>query len=147
MGEFAVSTDIRAPVDQVWSRLADIGAIAEWNPGVQESYVTNNQTHGVGACRRCNLGGSNTLDEEVVAFDANREIIFRITRTNLPFERADIRFELQSPSATTTKVTCSPVYKLKYGFLGQVLDKVAVQRQYRNGMQNLLSGLKKDLEQ
>ena len=44
-------------------------------------------------------------------------------------------------------MTVSPTYTLKYGPLGRILDTVAVRRNYRAGMRELLEGLKRHLEQ
>ena len=160
MGEFSVSRVIQAPIHDVWSRLADdIGTISQWNPGVKDSYTTNDIKYGMGATRHCDLlGNSNAVEEEVVKFDEhNHAITFRITETNLPFVTADIRFTLleeavvksgssRHDKTTTTQVTVSPIYKLKYGVIGRFLDAVVIRNTYRRGMENLLVGLQQDLE-
>ena len=53
MSSFAVSATIKASQSSVWATLADIGTIAEWNPGVVISRVTSDQTEGKGASRYC----------------------------------------------------------------------------------------------
>ena len=145
MGEFAVKTTIDAPVSAVWSALADIGEIHAWNPGVVGSHATSAEPTGLGATRHCDLKGNNFLKEEVVTFRPNEAITFRITDTNLPFRSADIRFTL-TPDGDQTIVTCSPVYKLKFGLFGSLIDALAVRRTYSNGMKSLLWGLKKHVE-
>lgn len=150
MGTFEVDTVINAPVETVWDLLAgNIGTISEWNPGVQESHVLEgSDATGLGSKRYCDLGSKKFLKEEVVTFDAQEyAITFRITDTNLPFERADIRFQLRSRGFDAkTLVSCSPDYKLKYAFVGSCLDSVFVRRTYKNGMENLLAGLKNAVE-
>ena len=69
----------------------------------------------------------------------------RIVDTNMPFETADIRFTL-SPVGEQTEVSVSPVYQLKYGIFGRVLDQVMVKGQYQKGMKSLLQGLKAYVE-
>ena len=64
MATFAVETTINTPVQEVWRVLADIGNIHRWNPGVVESHLTGDQAEGVGACRTCDLGRNNFLDEK-----------------------------------------------------------------------------------
>jgi uncharacterized protein YndB with AHSA1/START domain len=145
MGKFKVSIVIQVPITAVWSRLADIGAISEWNPGVKNSFKTNDRS-GLGATRHCDLRGSNALEEEVVRFEPNSAITFRITETNTPFQTADIHFTLESCGNDATEVTVSPIYKLKYGLFGQILDFVTVLKTYKHGMNKLLEGLKIDLE-
>ena len=145
MSEFAVETVINASPERVWATLSDIGTISEWNPGVQASHTTSEQAKGIGACRHCNLGSAGYLDEEVVTWQENEATTFRIVGTNMPFASADIRF-LLDPHPNGTQVTCSPIYKLKFGPIGQLLDTVMVKRTYRGGMESLLAGLKSHIE-
>lgn len=149
MGEFEVDAVILAPIATVWKRLADIGNINEWNPGVRDSYVTSVSEipMGEGATRHCDIGlKTDYVDEEVVTFIPEQAITFRITGTSVPIAKGDIRFTLSKEKANRTKVTCSPLYKLKYGCVGEMLDLLMVKRQYRSGMKDLLSGLKADVE-
>ncbi|WP_420627464.1 SRPBCC family protein [Candidatus Leptofilum sp.] len=145
MGSFATETTIDAPVTAVWQALSNIGEIHQWNPGVCASHTTSEQTEGVGATRFCDLGGKNYLDEAVVLWQPNEKLTMRITGTNLPFAEGDIRFTLW-PEGDQTVVTVSPLYKLKFGVLGELLDRVYVRNNYRQGMDALLAGLKKFVE-
>ncbi len=73
---------------------------------------------------------------------------FRITDSTLPFKTADIAFTLtDSRIRDHTEVTVSPSYTLEHGPIGWLLDTVAVRRNYRAGMRDLLEGLKRHLEQ
>lgn len=145
MAEFARSTLIDAPVDRVWRALDDIAAIEQWNPGVRESRLIGSRPSGEGAARFCDLGGRNYLHEEVVHHEPQRALTMRITETNLPFQHADIRFTLQ-PHGDGTRVTVSPVYRLRFGLLGSALDASYVRRTYSRGMAALLAGLKRHVE-
>ena len=69
----------------------------------------------------------------------------RITQTNLPLKNAEIRFNL-APNGEGTRVTVSPLYELKFGIVGRLLDRFYVHRTYQNGMQHLLRGLKDFIE-
>ena len=110
MAEFRETIDIATPIAGVWDVLTDIGTISAWNPGVKQSHQTTSGPVANGACRHCNLGGKNYLEEEVVKFESPTDITFRITATNLPFDTADIRFRPVSNGAAT--VIVSPVYQL-----------------------------------
>ncbi|MBI4490560.1 MAG: SRPBCC family protein [Deltaproteobacteria bacterium] len=145
MGTFAERVTINAPKDVVWNVLADIGSIHQWNPGVVDSRATTDGEVGLGSARRCELGGKNYLDEEVVEWVPKKILTMRIVATNLPFKTADIGFALESRGEQTL-VTVSPTYRLKFGLLGTLLDAVLVRSQYRKGMINLLRGLKQHLE-
>jgi len=145
MTDFAETIRIDAPIKTVWAALADIGKIAEWNPGVKESHQTTVGDVANGAGRRCELGGKNYLNEEVVEFDSPSRITFRITDTNMPFKTADIRFNLKAADVGT-EVTVSPLYELKFGAFGKLLDTLVVKGTYRKGMRELLRGLKNHVE-
>lgn len=70
----------------------------------------------------------------------------QITKTNLPFANADIRFSLHEADKNKTIVKVSPLYTLKFGPIGAIMDKIFVRRTYKKGMQNLLQGLKEYCE-
>lgn len=146
MGSFVTELRIEAPVAEVWRALAAIGDIYRWNPGVRASHTTSAMVEGVGATRYCDLGGKNYLDEEVVIWQPNEALTMRITGTNLPFETADIRFTLR-PEGESTVVAVSPIYKLKFGVMGKLLDRAAVRKSYEAGMVGLLAGLKRFIEE
>ncbi len=145
MATFTVETIINAPVGKVWSVLADIGSIAAWHPGVVRSHLLSEEETGLNASRYCDLGGNNYLKEQVVTWDVEQRLTFRITSTNLPFRTADIRFTL-SPTPKGTIVAVSPDYTLKFGLFGGMLDYLMVRRRYKAGMRQLLSGLKQYIE-
>lgn len=145
MGTFRTAITIQAPRETVWEVVADIGAIDRWNPGVLESHRTTQEGDGLGAGRHCDLGAKNYLVEEVVEWEPPKRLTMRITDTNLPFETADIRFTLE-PDDGATRVTVSPLYRLRFGLLGRLLDLLFVRRTYRKGMLALLQGLKRYVE-
>jgi uncharacterized protein YndB with AHSA1/START domain len=146
MGTFTKTIVIDAPPAAVWAALADIGSIHVWNPGVVASRTTTPAADGLGASRRCELGGRNYLDEQVVEWIPERIITMRITATNLPFKSADVRFTLERQGQKTS-VDVSPIYALKFGALGKILDAVAVRSRYQQGMARLLHGLKTHVEE
>jgi uncharacterized protein YndB with AHSA1/START domain len=144
MSTFIETIEIHASAERVWDTLADVGTIADWNPSLLGSHATN-EANGLGATRYCDIDGKQDLDEEVVRFEPMRAITFRITRSTLPFRSADIRFTLKK-QAETTIVSVSPIYELKYGFVGRVLDRAFVSATYKRGMRDLLKGLKTRVE-
>ncbi len=144
MSTFTKTIDIDARPDAVWNTLADIGTIANWNAGLTASKKTNDNV-GIGATRHCVISDTQSLDEEVVYFDPRQAITFRMTRSTMPFQSADIRFTLIGNASRTT-VTVSPLYTLKYGLIGRLLDSLFVRRMYGKGMISLLDGLKKHVE-
>lgn len=145
MATFTTSTIIHAPREEVWAVLADIGSIHSWNPGVEHSHTTTEKDSGLGASRHCDLGGRNYLEEEVVEYEQGEKLTMRVTDSNLPFAHANIRFFLE-PEETSTRVILQPDYELKFGLVGELMDRLFVRRSYEKGMQALLRGLKRHVE-
>lgn len=145
MSSFSTEIRIDATVDSVWAVLADIGTIDRWNPGIVGSQLTTDRAAGVGAARRCDLGGRSYLKEEVVEWETGKRLTLRVVDTNLPIRAAEIRFTLRSDDGGTV-VNVSPDYALKYGWFGKILDRAYVHGSYRKGMRALLSGLKHYIE-
>lgn len=145
MSVFKETIMIDAPINVVWEVLADIGSIAKWNPGVKHSIQTSPGEVEKGSTRHCDLGGRNYLDEEVITFQPPHKLTISITKTNMPFKKAHIRFVLEEHHGQT-KVIVSPLYELKYGLLGDVMDRMIVQKKYTKGMTALLEGLKEHTE-
>lgn len=145
VGTFTRSIRIGRPIDEVWSVLADIGSIADWNPGVVASRTTTGQLQGEGAGRFCDLGRRMHLDEVVTEWLPPQRITFSIVETNLPFSRADIGFTLVEVD-DGTEVAVSSDYSLRFGPVGRIMDAVMVRRTYARGMEGLLAGLQRHLE-
>lgn len=112
---------------------------------MKDSHAVSERDSGLGAARHCDLGGRNYVREEVVEFDEGERITMRVIDSSLPFEHADIRFQLIE-EGDRTRVTVEPEYRLKFGLVGTMLDRLFVRRKYEAGMKTLLQGLKQHLE-
>lgn len=145
MPGFTIEEKVDAPVERVWTVLADIGGVHEWNPGVTSSHLTTDQREGVGTSRHCDLGGKKYVQEMAVDWDPHYRLTMRLVETNLPFTKADVRFMLR-PAGTGTIVTVSPDYEVRFGTLGALLHRAFGERSYRTNMQALLTGLKQHVE-
>lgn len=91
------------------------------------------------------ISKTQSLDEEVVHFVEDQAITFRIIRSSMPFNSADIRFKLTSIDEGTL-VTVSSLYALKYGLIGALMDRYLMQRIYSKGIRGLLDRLKTHVE-
>ena len=153
--DFTREVIIHAPVQRVWETLGDIGNIYVWNPGVDNSYLLFTTTSdkerplGIGSRRRCVLGKRLYLEEVVVEWLPESALTMHVTDSNIPLFKpgANIRFTLETLDANSTRVSVSPDYQLKYGLFGRTVDFAFFNRSYRNGLQDLLNGLKTHVEQ
>ncbi len=145
MGHVTASNRIQAPIEPVWTALADITALPRWTPGVLGCHLLTDQGTGVGAIRFIDRGKGNYLKEEVVAWEPPHLLTFRVIETSFPLQTSDIRFSLEAGDGGTA-VTMDITYRMKFGILGRLMDLVFVRRAYRKGMPVMLGGLQQYVE-
>lgn len=66
MTRFSDEIRIDAPMETVWAKIADLGAIKDYHPGVSKSYYTSERREGVGASRHCDLLPFGEVEERVI---------------------------------------------------------------------------------
>ncbi|WP_419847923.1 SRPBCC family protein [Candidatus Poriferisocius sp.] len=62
MSETTRTAIVAADADAVWEVLGDFGAISKWAPNVDHSCLMSEQTEGVGAVRRVQVGRSSLVE-------------------------------------------------------------------------------------
>lgn len=145
MGSFATSVRIEAPKERVWEVLSDLGSIYKWNPGITHSYTTSEAATGENAMRQCDLPGGGFLRERAFHWSEGEGFTIEIYETSLPMKESFVDFRATAEGEATV-VKLKMDYKLKFGPVGALLDAVFVGRQARNGMAELLGGLKEYVE-
>ncbi len=136
---------VAAPLDQVWTELADFGNIYRWNPVVERSYLTSEYGTGVGAARHCDFRGRGYIEEQVLEWEEGRRLGVQVTRSSLPLEEAAIRFSLREENEGT-RVRAELDYTPRWGLVGRTLDRVYGRRAYQRTMQSVVEGLKRHVE-
>lgn len=139
---------IDAPRETVWRRLADLGAIHEFHPGLRDSRLIGEQSEGTGARRRCELKAGGHLDEEVMEWKDGERLALVVTggRGLPPMARAGGRFTLRDATAGGTIVSLTLEYQLRYGWLGGLMDRAFVRREFERTVPGILKGLKNRAE-
>ena len=149
MTTFVKTTQIDAPREKVWAVLADLGSISEWHPSVTSSHTTSDATSGEGATRHCDISGpgGKAAHVEERAFDWREGEGFKIDiyESSLPIKKNVVTLSLKD-SGSGTLVSVSPTYRLKFGPLGMLMDKLMVRAQFEKGVGGMLSGLKERVE-
>ncbi|MEE8217889.1 MAG: SRPBCC family protein [Vicinamibacteria bacterium] len=139
---------INAPRETVWRRLADLGGIHVFHPGLSGSHLLGDQPEGIGARRRCELKGGGHLDEEVVEWADQESLALTITggKGLPPFVRAGGRFTLSDGENGGTVVGLALEYQLRFGWLGSLMDRLMVRREFERTVPAILKGLKRRAE-
>ncbi len=141
MRSIKVSRRIPSAPAKVWAVLADFPNIATWNTGVAKSFATSDSTGGVGAQRHCDLAPFGELEETVKEWDETRRMVISIdSAKKLPIAHGEVTFVL-SPANDATEVTVDYAYKAKFGLLGEIIGRVALDGQLRKGFQGFLKDL------
>src|SRR5262245_35470274 len=74
----------RCPPERIWALLADLEAVARYNPLVRAAEVQGARRTGVGARRACTLAPRGRVVEEVTLWEDGRAIGIAVAETDWP---------------------------------------------------------------
>ena len=134
---------INASQEKVWDILADFGGIYKYNPGVSSSHSTSSANGGVGATRHCDLLPAGSVEERITAWNEGRDYKIEIFSGKgvPPFKTAVAHIKVQ-PEGTGTHVQMRFDYSIKFGFIGSLMDRLMVKKQFSKAIPGILAGLK-----
>jgi len=139
---------IRAPKQEVWRALADLGEVQQFHPFVKRSSYVSDQKEGKGACRRCELKPMGWVEEEVTDWQDGESFTLTIVRGEKmpPFATNRFRQSLREEGDETV-LGMHIDYSIKYGIVGRILDRLIFRSQLAEKMiPGYLHGLKKFVE-
>ncbi len=102
------SIEIPAGVAEVWAVLADFGDLARWTRPVQHSWLVSDQTNGLGAARRVQVGRMAMI-EEIVTWEPERAVGYTITGLPPIVRRATNTWTLEPTGSGTSATLTSDV--------------------------------------
>lgn len=139
---------IDAPRDHVWSIVADLEAIADWNPSIKSASRTSQSVQGVGESRSCELVPTGSVRETVRVFEPERRFVIDIVDSKgTPGMRgggADIQLQDAGPDRTDVTITMN--YQLGLGPIGFLMDRLVMRRMSRTVLERMTAGLKHHAE-
>lgn len=139
------SIRINSPREKVWSVLASLGALDQYDPGIRKSKVVSSQTEGLGAARQCDLLPGGWFKEKVTEWSPNETLAFELFECTLPVRRLKHRYTLTADSGGTI-VYQRMEYELKFGPLGKLMDAMMVRKKWNIGIKGFFVGLKHYVE-
>ena len=123
---------IQMKLGDAWEILCDLSLAHNYVPGVIDTVITTENKRGKGASRKVYQGKNRCIDETVEEWNEGNGFLIRLHRGNagppLPFERAWFRYTIEKDGADSTLITTSLIYVMKWGKLGQMLNKVIIGR-------------------
>jgi hypothetical protein len=138
---------IAAARDRVWEVLADIGNVANYNDGLQDSWLLGDRPQeepcGVGTGRRCVVNDKLAIDETVTALEIGHSYTLELSGSTgfLPTSHVIVTFGLTDLPSGHTEVTQTMSYALKGGALGALLAPL-MRGSIRTAVERNLAGLK-----
>ncbi len=140
----AERADTRASTAECWNRLRDLRAAAHYVPGVVRVELTGERREGIGASRRVLREDGDSIDESVIEWRDGEGFSLRLHREEdgppPPFERAEFRYALV-PRGAGSRVTTELRYTLRWGALGRLLDRLAIEGVVREQVRGVAAGL------
>jgi hypothetical protein len=134
--------DLRANCspERVWALLADLEAVRRYNPTVRSVTVRGPRRTGVGAERACELLPKGRVVERVTHWEDGRALGLEVAESDWPihFMRWVTRIE---PEGGATRIRQSLEYKIKFGPLGWLLDRLVMRRKMASTLDQVLASL------
>jgi uncharacterized protein YndB with AHSA1/START domain len=143
MSELHHEIVIAAPVQAVWSVLADLEAVRLYNPAVAE--VRREGPEGIGAIRHCIVKPKGWMRERVIGWEPLRLIELEMIDSSWPVVSMHWKTVLHA-EGRNTRVTQDFSYRFKLGRLGALLDTLFMRRKMSEGMQQMFAALKRHVE-
>ena len=139
------SIHISASPEQVWSVLATLDALHQYDPGIAFSEVTSERKHGVGADRKCETKEGGWFKERVSEWQPHAALAFELYECTLPVKKLKHTYALRGDGGGTI-VHQRMEYQLKFGVIGRLMDVLMVQRKWNSAIKSFLTALKRYVE-
>lgn len=137
---------INAPIEKIWSALANIEELEKYDPTVLKSSATTEAKEGLGAARKVDMrDGKNWFREKVSVFKPNEALEFELTACSFPVHQLKHSYSFQT-SGRQTKVKQVMQYRVKFGLLGKILDSLVIRNKSDKGIKQFFAGLKSYVE-
>ncbi len=141
MNQLSTTATVRAPLAQVWATLADVGTIADWHLGIEQSPVLSDNRHGLGAVRRMEFYDGSSALEEVTSLEEGRSLTVTMSEHSMPLSHGAATFAVQADGDDRTLVTMTLDYGMKYGPVGWLMNALMLRPILRKLFASVLSGL------
>jgi hypothetical protein len=129
----------------VWNLLADLEAVGSYNPGVKSATYFGDRRVGPGAMRACELAPKGRVVERVTCWEEGRALGLEVAESDWPihFMRWVTRLE---PVDGETRITQELEYRVKFGPLGWLMDRLVMERKLRRTLDEVLASLARRAE-
>ena len=117
--------------EKAWGLLRDLSLAHNYVPGLVATEITTEYKEGVGASRKVYQSQTKGIDETVEEWNDGCGFLIRLHRGDagppLPFKNAWFRYAI-ADDGDGIKLTTSLVYVMRWGLIGQFLDRILLNR-------------------
>lgn len=138
---------VNAPIEKIWEALSEIERLQEYDPLVKKSVAISAAKSGMDAKRKVDMkDGKNWFEEKVVVFKPHESLAYQLTDCSFPIHglKHSYSFEKLGEGVQVRQVM---EYRVKFGFLGRIMDALMIRKQTDRGVKAFFQGLKSYLEQ
>lgn len=137
---------VNASIEKVWDILSNLEALDQYDPMVKKSALISSEKSGINAKRKVDMkDGKNWFEEKVIVWKPNEALTYQLTDCSFPVNGLKHSYSFQK-TGNQTRVIQVMEYKVKFGLLGKVLDKLMIRKQTDSGIKKFFSGLKNYVE-
>lgn len=133
---------INAPLEKVWSVLANPELLDKYDPTVKESKLISIEKSGAGAKRKViMLDGKNWFEEKITVFEPNQALTYQLTDCSFPIKGLKHSYSFEQ-TGNQVRVKQIMEYTVKFGLFGKLLNWIMIRKQSDSGIKKFLAGLK-----
>lgn len=132
---------IDAPAATVWAVLADLEAVAAYNPAIERARYVSPNREGIGAARVCDFRGGGTVTERVIEWRPGEAIAIEMSEHPWPMVNARFTVTLQPDGSRTLMKQDT-----EYEFTGDPASAQGIREQWNQGMLAVNAAFKNYIE-
>jgi ribosome-associated toxin RatA of RatAB toxin-antitoxin module len=137
---------IEAPVEKIWEALSQVNELDKFDPTVLKSRTISEVGSGIGAARKVEMkDGKNWFEEKCTLSKPNEALVYELTACSFPVDQLKHSYSFEK-IGQRVRVRQTMQYKVKYGWIGEILDALVIRRQTDSGIKQFFSGLKTYME-
>lgn len=142
------SIGLDMPREEAWGILRDLSIPHQYVPGIIRTEITTKLREGVGASRKVYQSETRTISETVTEWHEGQGFVIRLHQEEegppAPFKEASFKYWLdrESGDVNRCRVTIALSYTPRWGFMGQVIDKLLLQKGISTNLQKLVRKMK-----
>ena len=139
---------IKAPRQQVWGSLSDLGNVYRMGPTITKSYLTSEKTSGIDATRHCDFSMmGSSVDERITGWDEGKRLEIGFDNwDNMPgMTSMSAEFSLTDEGADT-RMRAIMNYEVGMGVVGKMMNSAMVKPMNTKNWDSFVAGIRHHIE-